>query len=182
MPRFEFQLEGLLRQRRSIERQRQRELAMIQLEMRQQEEELKQVDGAVQEATRDICDNRLVGALDMNFITAHRRFVAATQRKAMAIVQKMALIQRRLDEVRKSLAEAATRRKVVERELNELDEIGMQLGYRQLAEEAGISEVGHSEKTFHDLSKTPSLHPPTVPEGGSEIASETDQSANGGVE
>ncbi|HEX2972503.1 MAG TPA: flagellar export protein FliJ [Tepidisphaeraceae bacterium] len=151
MPAFRFQLEGVLRYRKSIERERQRQVAVIQGELQAFQDELKQLDRDVQDASAELRQNRLTGRLDLNFLLAHRRFVAAMQRKAMGVAQKMALVQRRLDESRKALTEAAVQRKVIEklrerqyqrwlaamdkREREELDEIGMQLRYRQMASE-----------------------------------------------
>ncbi|MGE5609136.1 MAG: flagellar export protein FliJ [Bacillota bacterium] len=156
MPRFRFQLEGVLRYRKSVERDRQRQVATIQSEMQVLQNELKDMDRVVQEASGELRNNHLVGSLDLNYLLAHRRFTAAMQRKAMGLAQKMATVQRRLDESRKALAEAAVQRKVIEklrekqyqrwlvaldkREREELDEIGMQLSYRQMTSELRADE------------------------------------------
>jgi len=148
MPRFIFQLEGVLKHRRSIERQKQRQLALIQIQMQQLRDELKNLDFRVQETNADLRNNRLIGPLDMAFLAAHRRFVASMHAKAISLVQKMALVQRQIEEAQKALAEAAKARKVIEklrekqfqrwlaeqhrRESFEMDEIGTQLAYRHL--------------------------------------------------
>jgi flagellar FliJ protein len=149
MPKFVFQLEGVLRQRKHQEQECQREFALVQAEMAVLQSELKALDDSVQQSTEDMRRNRLTGALDMAFIAAHRRFTVGVQRRAAALVQKMALVQERLEEKQRALAEAAKRRKIVEKlretqferwklelsrkEMNELDEIGAQLGYQNLA-------------------------------------------------
>src|SRR4051794_6888553 len=110
MAQFDFKLEGGLRHRTNQEHQRQRELALVQGEMQQLEGELRQLDQEVRQASGALRANHLTGKLDLTYLAAHRRFVAATQRKAMGVVQKMALVQRKLEEARAALAEAAKQR------------------------------------------------------------------------
>ena len=145
MPKFKFQLEGALRQRKQLERMKQREMAIVQAEMNRLQEQLRALDSTVQTATADVRTNRLTGVLDMAFLAGHRRFMIATQRQSMELVQKMALVQRQLDEARAAVAEAAKQRKIIEKlrekqferwkaelsrkELAEQDEVSMQLSY-----------------------------------------------------
>jgi flagellar FliJ protein len=158
MPRFVFKLEGVLHHRRNVEHQRQRELALVQAQMQQLQAELRRLDQSVQEATADLRRSRLVGAIDMAFLAAHRRFVTSMQRNAMTLVQKMSLIQRQVADARKALAEAAKERKIMEklrdkqfqrwldalnkRQTEELDEIGTQLAIRQLKERLVEEPIG----------------------------------------
>lgn len=148
MARFRFQLEGVLRHRKNVERQQQREVALVQAQLTQLETELRQLDQTAQDAAAELRRDHLVGTIDLNYLAAHRRFVAATQRKAVSLAQRMALVRRELDEKRKVLTQAAIQRKVMEklrekqfarwmetmgkREADELDEIGMQLSYRNI--------------------------------------------------
>jgi len=152
MSAFRFQLEGVLRHRKNIERDRQRQVAVIQGQLNQLQGELRRLDQSVQEATGELRGGRLIGKLDMSYLAAHRRFIAAMQRKAMTVVQRMALLQRDLEESRKALGEAAKQRKVMEKlreryfqrwqeamnkkETEAMDEIGMQLSYQELTAEA----------------------------------------------
>jgi len=145
MPRFVFQLEGVLKHRKHIEQQRRRILAEAQARMTQLQAQLRQLDDTVQRAGADLRQYHLTGRLDMNFLAAHRRFTLASQRQALGLVQKMALVQRQVQEAQAALAEAAKQRKVIEklrerhherwstalgrRELSEQDEIAMQLSY-----------------------------------------------------
>jgi flagellar export protein FliJ len=158
MAKFSFKLEGVLHHRRNIEQQRQRELALVQAQMQNLQSELRQLDQSTQQAMADLRRTRLVGSIDMEFITAHRRFMGSMQRKAMALVQKMSLVQRQVDEARRALAEAAKQRKIMEklretlhhrwldalnkRETEELDEIGTQLAMRQLRERLVEEPIG----------------------------------------
>jgi len=150
MPRFKFQLEGVLEHRKNIEEEKQRALAAVLSEMQRLRNDLADLDQVARGAVADLRQNRLTGPLDMSFLAAHRRFTGSVQRKALAIAQKMALVQRQIDEARASLAEAAKQRKIIEKlrerqlerwqslqhrqEMDELDDIGMQLAFRQLGE------------------------------------------------
>ena len=152
MAQFVFKLEGVLRQRKHIEEQRQRELALIRREMAQLESELSELNAQVSSASNDVRDNRLIGKLDMSFLAAHRRFLLAMQRRGLTMMQKMALVQRQVDEAQANLAEAAKQRKAIEKlrekqhqrwqeELNRkelalMDEISMQMSYRNTLDDA----------------------------------------------
>lgn len=150
MARFVFKLEGVLRQRELMEQAKQRELALKQRQYVELEGALQQLQSAVQMANQDVRENRLVGRLDMSFLAAHRRFLSGMQRRAVELVQRLALAQRGVADARAELAEAAKQRKVMEklrekqfarwraeqerRELAQLDEVGMQLAYQNLSE------------------------------------------------
>ncbi|HVT89474.1 MAG TPA: flagellar export protein FliJ [Tepidisphaeraceae bacterium] len=156
MGKFVFKLEGLLRQRKHVERERQRLLAEKQVQLVQCENELRELQQTMQASTDELRQTRLIGQLDMGFITAHRRFIGAMHRRGMAMAQKIALAQRSVDEARILLVEAARQRKVIEKlreqqfqrwrenqsrkELADLDEIGMQLAYQNLAEPSESAE------------------------------------------
>jgi flagellar FliJ protein len=155
---FEFKLEGVLEHRRNIEHETQRALAEVLGEMQRLKNELTELDRLARGATADLRENRLVGRLDMAFLAAHRRFTGSVQRRAIALAQKMALVQRQIDEARSVLAEAAKQRKIIEKlrerqlerwkmqrnrqENEELDDIGMQLAFRQLGEAQAAAAGG----------------------------------------
>ena len=152
MAKFVFKLEGVLRQRKHVEEQRQRELAVIRGEMAQLEAELNALNAQVTAASIDVRDNRLIGKLDMSFLAAHRRFLLAMQRRGLTMMQKMALVQRQIEEAQANLAEAAKQRKIIEklrekqhqRWLEEssrkeqalMDEISMQMSFRNSLDQA----------------------------------------------
>lgn len=145
MARFTFTLQAVLTQRKHVEHQRQRELAVVEAQMTALQNQLRAINDAIKQAGNDLREHHLVGKLDMSYLAAHRRFSIAMQRSAMTFVQKIALAQRQADEARTRLADAAKQRKAIERlrekqhqrwheqqqrkELAELDEIGMQLAY-----------------------------------------------------
>jgi len=156
MARFVFQLEGVLRQRKLVEDQKHRELAVIQAEYAALELQLRAMDQEVQSATADVRTNHLTGQLDLELLAAHRRYTLAMQRRAMGIAQQMAAVQTRLDAGRRAVAEAAKQRKIIEKlrekrhaawaaELNrkemvELDEVSTRIGYRNSLELLGRTD------------------------------------------
>jgi len=115
MAQFDFSLEGVLRHRRHVEQERQRDLARAQQQMRHAQDELRELNQAMQSSLGDVRQNRLVGKLDLGFLAAYRRYQAAMQRKGTGMAQKMVLIQREVDAAQKALAEAAKQRKIIEK-------------------------------------------------------------------
>src|SRR5688572_14532526 len=115
MPQFVFQFDAVLRHRKTLEEQRQRELALAQGDMAKLEAELREIDQSTRGVSTDVRDNRLTGTLDMSYLAAHRRFVLAMQRKALAVAQRMAAQQQVVDAARRALTEAAKQRKIMEK-------------------------------------------------------------------
>src|SRR4051812_30050837 len=103
MARFVFQLEGVLQHRTQLERQKMRAVAEARAQMTALEAELRAMDEAVQEAAKQVRDNHLTGVLDMSFLAAHRRFMNASQRQAMEVVQRLAKAKVHFDEAQKQL-------------------------------------------------------------------------------
>jgi flagellar FliJ protein len=148
MPRFVFKLEGLLRNRRRVERQRQRDLAILQRQARRLEEELRELGAAMTRANQQ-ARNSLVGRLDLAFLAAHRRYLAVMQRNGQALIQKIASLGPQIEASRQALTAAAKDRKVIEklrerrrelwladeakREQADLDEAANQMFYAELA-------------------------------------------------
>lgn len=149
MARFVFKLAGVLKQRVHEERQRQRELAERQAHLASLQQRLRELNDRVQQTNDDVRNNHLTGPLDMSFLAAHRRFLAAMQRGAVETVQRMAVAQRLVEEALASLAEASKQRKIIEKlrekqferwkaeqdrkEVAELDEVAMQISFHDPA-------------------------------------------------
>jgi flagellar protein FliJ len=147
MPRFKFKLEGVFRQRKQLERERQREVAASRQQARLLEEELRALNQSLQGTVEDVRHNRLTGRLDLSFLAAHRRYAAAMQRKGDALVQRLANLSRQIETQQRALAEAAKQRKAIEklrerrweqwlaeqskRELAQMDEIAQQMVFSQ---------------------------------------------------
>lgn len=150
MARFIFNLEGVLRQRKHLEQEKQRVMAEKLKVVTELQIALRKLQETMQTSNEDVRQNRLVGRLDMSFITAHRRFVASIMRQSQGMVQKIALAQRAADVARAELVEAARGRKAIEKlkekqfqrwrekqarlEAAQMDEIGMQLAYENLSD------------------------------------------------
>ena len=147
MAQFVFQLEGVLRHRKNIEHEKQRALAVVQAKMTALETQLRALDAEVQASNAGVRQNNLIGRIDMGFLAAHRRYLAATQRQAMEIAQRMGAMKVQVEAARQLVAEAAIERKMLEKlrehkqdawreelrrkEMAEQDEAAMQLSYRK---------------------------------------------------
>jgi flagellar export protein FliJ len=59
--------------------------------------------------------SHLVGRIDLDLLAAHRRYLGATQRRALEIAGEMATVRKSIDEARAALAAAARDRKVLEK-------------------------------------------------------------------
>ena len=150
MAKFDFKLEGVLRQRKHVEQEKQRILAEKQRAMVEIQQALVRIQEQMQASNEDIRKNHLVGTLNMQFIAAHRRFLTGMQRQTITTMQRLTLAQRAVDDARLELAEAAKHRKAIEKlkekqferwradqarkEQAQTDEIGMQLAYENLSE------------------------------------------------
>jgi flagellar FliJ protein len=150
MAKFVFKLEALLSQRRREEQECQRVLAEQAAVVNAAEDAVRRIDESVS-AGHDDVRQHLMGTLDMGFLTAHRRFMGAMQRQVTDLLQKVAIAKKQLNEARIKLADAAKRRKAIEklrehqlerwksdqarREATLNDEIGNQLAYHNLLED-----------------------------------------------
>jgi len=116
------------------------------------EDQLKQMDESLRQAADDLRKNHLTGVIDLSFLTAHRRFLTSMQRQGRQLIQQLASAKAQVDDARRQLAEAAKRRKAIERlrergldrwkadqsrrELADLDEIGAQIAYTNLLQDS----------------------------------------------
>ena len=148
MAKFVFRLQAVLRHRKAIEQEKQRDLAVAVARFAELEAQLKALESSMRETNDDVRRNRLTGRLDVAFITAHRRFQLGMQRKALELATRMAAAQRDVDAARAALAEAAKQRMVLDKlrekqharwreelerkELADLDEVGMQLAVQDM--------------------------------------------------
>lgn len=153
MPKFEFQLEGVLSHRERIEKDRQRDVAAAVAEMVRLEAELQALNRDVQQSTADVRNNHLVGRLDLGFLAAHRRYMLGMQRKVVALAERMGQQRVAVDAARRALAEASKQKKIIEKlkerqqqrwaaslaraEANAMDELTTQLTFRNLVQPEG---------------------------------------------
>jgi flagellar FliJ protein len=148
MARFVFQLDGVLHHRERIEKDRQRELAVVQAVLVGLQAELRALNEDIAQSSAQV-QNRLVGRLDMYYLAAHRRYMLGMQRKLTVQAEKIAGQQKLADEARRMLAEASKQKKILEklrerhqqrwtaaealREAGALDELTTQMSYYSLA-------------------------------------------------
>lgn len=173
MPTFRFSLQTVLRQRELAEQQRQREFGVVQQEYAALEAELRTMDESVKAATDDLRDKHLVGRISVEYLSAHRRFTLAMQRRAIEHAQKMSAVRQRLDAARAALVEAAKGRKAMEklrerrhddwkadqdrRDAAATDEVAQQIGVRLVRDavrdatlEASGPDGGFADSTSGD--------------------------------
>ena len=115
MAQFKFPLAAVLRHRKHIEDQKQLALSALEAQMREHEAAMAQIRSSVRENLEDLRKNRLLGPIDLTFLTAHRRYMLGAQRQATVLGQKMSLLQRQIDDARAALIEAAKQRKIMEK-------------------------------------------------------------------
>lgn len=158
MPKFRFQLDGVLKKRRHFEQQRQRELAIRIRHLVECQSDLARLNDTVKQTNDDVRQHHLTGVLDMSFLAAHRRFMLAMQRQATSIAQKIVAAQQQVDVARGALAEAAKARKAIEKlrekrfeqwrdelsrkEATELDEVSAQIRMSQQFDDLSEARAG----------------------------------------
>jgi flagellar FliJ protein len=150
MAGFSFELDGVLRQRKNVERVAQQRLAEATKVMVELQENLRRLDEGVKAISQDVRDNHLTGVIDVNFITAHRRYLLGMERRAMELAKQIAEAQAKVRQTQEMLVAASRERKTIEklrdrqfdrwkseqtrRENDQLDEAGMQIAYSNLKE------------------------------------------------
>ena len=115
MAQFKFKLQPILRHRETLERERQRDYALALAKVKDLQDQLTNLNQILTDTNADVRDNRLTGKIDVNFITAHRRYLLGVQRKAMDLVTQIANAQSQAETARANLAEAAKQKKVLEK-------------------------------------------------------------------
>ena len=113
MPKFAFKLAGVLEHRKQIDRQRQRELAVIQHKMLGIQAEID----ALSAVKRTSSDQLRRGGVHLSTasLAAHQRFAGAMRQKAASLNRQMEDARRQLDAAQLVLLEAAKQRKIMEK-------------------------------------------------------------------
>jgi flagellar FliJ protein len=153
MAQFKFQLNGVLRHRGNVEHERQRALAEAQARQLELELKLRTLDEEVRASNEEMRRGHLTGRIDLSLMAAHRRYLGATQRRAVEIAGRIAVAQKSVEEARLALVAAARDRKVLEklrdqqsaawqadlqrRDLAIQDEVAMQISYRNATDVSG---------------------------------------------
>lgn len=163
--KFIFRLETLLEHRRHIEKEHQRNVAAIQLQINQLVQMIQDCQARIAQENQTLAGEQLVGRLDMQYIAHEKRFVGNLHVKIVLTMQKIAATEKTLAAARAELLAAARARKVIEK-LREkqfarwlaeqekkdaalMDEIGTQIALRHAREQA--AENTHELEFAGDL-------------------------------
>jgi flagellar FliJ protein len=150
MPRFTFKLDGVLEQRKNVERQRQRDVATAQKLLLKFQAEID----AIAAVSRSSAIELRCGRLSAASLAAHQRFILSMRHKSKSLKLQHAQAERELHDAQAALTEAAKQRKVMEklrerehakwaqqqrrRDAQEADDVARQI---QLAERAAQFDV-----------------------------------------
>lgn len=156
MAQYRFKLHAVLKHRTHIEQMRQREVAVAMAQVTRLQDELRRMNQELTDASESVRKNNMTGRLDLTFLAAHRRYLAAMQRKGMALVQRIAYAQKIADEARTRLSDAARDKKIIEKlkerglqrwqqeqaakEMAMMDEVANRLSYENLMADSGDSK------------------------------------------
>ena len=113
MAKFVFQLQGVLRFRENIERQRQRDLGIALGERVMVEDQIRRLDEKAKSAMVDLRANHLIGKIDLTFLAAHRRFMMAVQRQGTVLLEQLRARQKSVDVAQAALVEAMKEKKML---------------------------------------------------------------------
>ena len=150
MAAFQFKLDPVLRHRRIVEDERQRELARLLRERMILETQLRSTQESIGEDKRHM-SGALSGRVDVERVRAHAAYAGQAAMQARQIAVKLVALHRQAEQARAALLDAARGRKAVERlrekqhrrwaerlrrrETAELDEMATQ-GYGRRTEES----------------------------------------------
>jgi len=148
MPHFIFKLETVLDLRRQAEKEQQRAVAKIQQQIEHLRRQIQQTQQAISQQHRALSADKLIGRLDLSYITHEKRFVGNLQLLLVQTFQQLVAREQEMVGARAKLLEAAKARKVIEKlrekqffrwrqeqdrkESAQLDELGTQVALRGL--------------------------------------------------
>lgn len=115
MQPFKFPLAAVLRQRELEERLAHKAVAEKLEVVREIEGELRQLQHTSEEAGQWLREGRLQGPINLQTLAAHRRYVNSVAVVGREQMQRLVIARQAAEETRKHLAEAAKRRKAVEK-------------------------------------------------------------------
>lgn len=113
MPVFHFQLEPLLRVRCQRERERQRDVAVLENRRRELEEALRRQQRLVLSGKHDLRES-LSGLLDMTALRDEAATTVHALRAAQRLVLELAGIHRKIESARAKLIESSRERRAIE--------------------------------------------------------------------
>jgi flagellar FliJ protein len=113
MAKFRFQLEAVLRHRRLVEDQGQRELAHFLRERMILHNQLRQMQQTISQSKHDLGDG-LVGVVDLDKVAQFARYSGQTTQRAQQIVVRLASLEKQIAAARIRLMDAVRGRKALE--------------------------------------------------------------------
>lgn len=113
MAKFVFQFDTLLRHRRNVEDQRQRDMALVLRKRTELLDELRNTQQTIRDSKRSLTEG-LVGRVDMTSIGHFVRYSAQAAGEAHVIVDRLAVLERDVEDARLRLLEAVKARKALE--------------------------------------------------------------------
>lgn len=141
MATFQFRFETVLRQRRMIEDERQRDLAKLYRRRMILQNQIRHMQDTIRESKHELSDT-LVGQVDLSRVGQFAAYSGQVASRAHEIVRELAKIEQEVDSARARLIEASRGRKAIEllrerhlavfrteqrrREERELDEVATQ--------------------------------------------------------
>ena len=114
MARFTFNLQAVLEEREREEQLCQKSLGEAAARKQGAEEELAAVERQLTVNNEQMRDHHLVGKLDVNVLTSHRRYLIAMRQQVIQIAQRIAAARLEVEQARRKLNEAAKNRKAIE--------------------------------------------------------------------
>src|SRR5271166_4348822 len=106
-PKFIFRLESLLEHRKQVEKEHQRRVAEIQQQIQKLLRDIQETEERISSENRALTADKLVGQLDMQYITHEKRFVGNLHIKIVLTMQQIAKIEQTLAAARAELLAAA---------------------------------------------------------------------------
>lgn len=113
MARFEFKLEPLLRQRKAVEDQCQRDLAKIMRQRMILQNQLRSIQQTITQSKRDL-SHGLIGRVDLDQIAQFSRYSGQVTQRAHALVIKLAAVEKMIDKARAQLTQAMRDRQALQ--------------------------------------------------------------------
>lgn len=114
MARFTFNLQTVLDEREREEQLCQKSLGEAALRKQKLDDELAVLERQIVENNESMRDNHLVGKLNVNILTSHRRYLIATRQQVIGLAQRIAAARLEVEQARRKLNEAAKNRKAIE--------------------------------------------------------------------
>lgn len=155
MAKFVFKLRAVLTQRSWIERQRQLELARAHRALEASKADLARLEQEVRDANdfaRSLADGSKV---PVPLLVQHRRYLLGAQQRMLEAATQIERNQQEIRDAQAALAEAARRRRAIEllrdrqlerwraeqarKEIEQLDEAGMQIAFDHLSGTDGLT-------------------------------------------